>query len=180
MSKRRDFIKELSAGTAGLAIGGFATGLPAKNYARIIGANDRLNIAVAGLGGRGVLYDKAISLKESNVNLIYLCDVMKSQREKAMATFSKLIDNKPVLENDIRRVVSDPKLDAIMIATPDHWHTPGAILAMSAGKHVYVEKPCSHNPHEAEMLVACTKKYNKSCSDGQPVPFGAPFQGNCQ
>jgi predicted dehydrogenase len=161
MSKRRDFIKKFAAGTAGLALGGVAYGLPAKNYDRIIGANDRLNIAVIGLGGRGVLYDKAISLKENNVNLIYLCDVMKSQREKALAAYAKLIDNKPVLENDIRKVVSDPKLDAILNATPDHWHTPGACMAMAAGKHVYVEKPCSHNPHEAETLVACTKKYNK-------------------
>jgi hypothetical protein len=71
MSKRRDFIKKFTAGTAGLALGGVAYGLPAKNYDRIIGANDRLNIAVIGLGGRGVLYDKAISLKENNVNLIY-------------------------------------------------------------------------------------------------------------
>jgi predicted dehydrogenase len=161
MSKRRDFIKKITAGTAGIAIGGAGSGLSAKSYARITGANDRLNIAVAGLGGRGVLYDKAISLKENNVNLICLCDVMKSQREKALATYSKLIDNKPVLENDIRKVISDPKLDAIMIATPDHWHTPGACLAMAAGKHVYVEKPCSHNPHETELLIAFKKKYNR-------------------
>ena len=136
MAKRRDFIKKLTAGTAGIAISGVASGLSAKSYARIIGANDRLNIAVIGLGGRGVLYDKAISLKENNVNLIYLCDVMKSQREKALESYSKLIDDKPVLENDIRKVISDPKLDAILNATPDHWHTPGACMALSAGKHV--------------------------------------------
>ncbi len=135
--------------------------MSARSYSRIIGANDRLNIAVIGLGGRGKLYDKAISLKENNVNLMYLCDVMKSQRENALAIYSKVIDAKPVLENDIRKVLSDPEIDAILNATPDHWHTPGACMAMVAGKHVYLEKPCSHNPQEGEMLVACKQKYNK-------------------
>jgi predicted dehydrogenase len=161
MTKRRDFIKKITAGTAGLAIGSVATGMSARSYSRIMGANDRLNIAVIGLGGRGVLFDKAIGLKENNVNLLYLCDVMKSQREKASAIYAKVIKNKPVLENDMRKVISDPKLDAILKATPDHWHTPGACMALSAGKHVYVEKPCSHNPRETELLTGFQQKYNK-------------------
>lgn len=161
MEKRRDFIRKITTGTAGIVIGGVAPGMSPRSYSRIIGANDRLNIAIIGLGRRYRGFVEAISQKENNIELLYLCDVMKSQREKAFATFAKVIDNKPILENDIRKVISDPKVDAIFNATPDHWHTPGACMALEAGKHVYLEKPCSHNPHEAELLVAFQRKYNK-------------------
>jgi predicted dehydrogenase len=161
MEKRRDFIRKITAGATAATIGGVALGISPRSYSRIIGANDRLNIAIIGLGRRYGDYIKAISQKENNVELLYLCDVMKSQREKAFAIFANSIDNKPILEKDIRKVLSDSKLDAIFNATPDHWHTPGACMAMVSGKHVYVEKPCSHNPHEAELLVAFQRKYNK-------------------
>ena len=161
MTKRRDFIRKITAGTAGIAIAGVSSGMSARSFSRIIGANDRLNIAIIGLGRRYPSYTACIAQKESNVELLYLCDVMKSQRDKAAAIFSKVIDNKLVLENDIRKILADPKVDAIFNAAPDHWHTPGACMAMEAGKHVYVEKPCSHNPHETELLVAFQKKYNK-------------------
>lgn len=69
--------------------------------------------------------------------------------------------NKTILENDSRKVLSDPEVDAIFNVTPDHWHTPGACMAMESGKHVYLEKPCSHNPHEADVLVNYQKKYDK-------------------
>jgi len=65
------------------------------------------------------------------------------------------------LENDIRKVIDDPKVDVLINATPDHWHTPGSIMAMKGGKHVYVEKPCSHNMFENELLVEAAKKLNK-------------------
>jgi predicted dehydrogenase len=113
------------------------------------------------LGGRLGAYYEPISKKESNVELLYLCDVMKSQRERAAAKFSEFIKNKPILENDIRKVLEDSKVDAIFNATPDHWHTPGACMAMEAGKHVYLEKPCSHNPHEGDLVIGFMKKYNK-------------------
>jgi predicted dehydrogenase len=160
-SNRRDFLKKASAGAAGIAIGGVAHGMSAKSYSRIIGSNDRIAVAIVGLGRRLSAYYEPMSKKDSNVELVYLCDVMKSQREKAAEKFSTLLDYKPKLENDIRKVLADPKLDAIFNATPDHWHTPGAIMAMQAGKHVYVEKPCSHNPHEGELIVAAQKKYGK-------------------
>jgi predicted dehydrogenase len=86
---------------------------------------------------------------------------MKSQREKAATAFQKHINYSPALENDVRKVFGDKNVDAVFIATPDHWHTPGAIMAMAGGKHVYVEKPCSHNLAENEMIVAAQKKYGK-------------------
>ncbi len=160
-SNRRDFLRKVTAGAAGVAVGGTAMGMSAKSYSRIIGANERLNVAIIGLGRRLGAYYEPVSQKSSNVELLYLCDVMESQRTRALEKFSKFIDYKPKLENDIRKVIDDSKVDVIFNATPDHWHTPGAIMAMQGGKHVYVEKPCSHNLFENEMVVAAMKKYNK-------------------
>ncbi len=160
-SDRRDFLRKVTAGTAGVAVAGSIMAMSAKSYGRIIGANDRLNVAIIGLGRRLEAYYEPISQKGNNVELLYLCDVMKSQRENAAGNFKKVIDYTPKLENDIRKVIDDPKVDAIFNATPDHWHTPGAIIAMQGGKHVYVEKPCSHNLAENEMIVKAQKKYNK-------------------
>ncbi|NLO01033.1 MAG: Gfo/Idh/MocA family oxidoreductase [Bacteroidales bacterium] len=160
-SNRRNFIKKVTAGAAGVAVGGSALGMSARSYGRIIGANDRLGVAIIGLGRRLGAYYEPIALKSNNVELIYLCDVMKSQYEKALINFSKHIDYKPLTEVDIRKVIDDPKVDVIFNATPDHWHTPGSIMAMKGGKHVYVEKPCSHNMNENELLVKAMKKYNK-------------------
>ncbi len=160
-SNRRDFIKKVSAGAAGVAVAGSTMGMSARSYAKIIGANEKLNVAIIGLGRRLGAYYEPVSMKESNVELLYLCDVKQSQRERAATQFARHIDYKPKLENDIRKVIDDKNVDLIFNATPDHWHTPGAILAMKGGKHVYVEKPCSHNMNENELIVAAAKKYNK-------------------
>ncbi len=161
MTNRREFIKKATAGAAGITVGGSAIGMSAKSYSRIIGSNDKLNVAVVGLGRRLGAFYEPIAKKEANVELVYLCDVMEKQRERALQNFSKHIDYKPKLENDIRKVIDDPKVDVIFNATPDHWHTPGSIMAMKGGKHVYVEKPCSHNMFENEILVEAAEKYNK-------------------
>lgn len=161
-SNRRDFIKKTTLGTIGATlVSNSINAMSAKSYSKIIGSNDRIHIALQGLGRRYGAYISAIAAKENNIELSYLCDVMKSQREKAALAFSKKISNKPKLENDIRNILNDKNVDAIFIATPDHWHTPGACMAMQAGKHVYLEKPCSHNPEEGELLVSYQKKYNK-------------------
>ena len=160
-STRRDFIKKASAGVVGVAISNSLNAMSAKSYSNIIGANDRIHVAIQGLGRRYGGYIAPIADKKNNVRLLYLCDVMKSQRDKAGVYVSGKIKNTPILENDIRKVLEDEQVDAVFMATPDHWHTPGACMAMEAGKHVYLEKPCSHNPKEGEILVACQKKYNK-------------------
>ncbi|MBD3629323.1 Gfo/Idh/MocA family oxidoreductase [Cyclobacterium sp.] len=157
---RRDFIKKSAMTTMGISALG-AVGFSAKSYGKILGANDRLNIAIAGLGRRLGAFYNPIGLKSSNVNLMYLCDVMQSQREKAAKNFEKHIDYRPKLENSILKVIEDQEVDALINATPDHWHAPGTWLALEAGKHVYVEKPCSHNPYEGELLVAYQKQYGK-------------------
>lgn len=143
-----------------LGAGGLALGLSAKSYGRIIGANERIRVAFMGCGRRvGAYYD---TLAEPfNSELAYICDVKASQREKVAEALKSSLSYTPTLTDDIREVLEDPEVDAIFNATPDHWHAPGSIMAMEAGKHVYVEKPCSHNPREGELLVAAQKKYDK-------------------
>ncbi|TRX24843.1 Gfo/Idh/MocA family oxidoreductase [Flavobacterium franklandianum] len=160
-TNRRDFLKKAAIGSVGLAFTGGITNISAKSYNRIMGSNDRLQIAIQGLGRRYGAFLPALAAKENNVEILYLCDVMKSQRDKAALAISKVINHKAILENDIRKVIDNKNVDAIFMATPDHWHAPGACMAMQAGKHVYLEKPCSHNPKEGELLVAYQKKYNK-------------------
>ncbi|RED47829.1 Gfo/Idh/MocA family protein [Seonamhaeicola aphaedonensis] len=158
-TSRRNFIKKTAAGTAGIIAGGLS--MSAQSYRKIIGANDRIYVAIAGLGRRvGGIYTP-ITMAKNNVELVYLCDVMESQRLKAAKTLSDKLDYTPKLENDIRKVLADKQVDAFFNITPDHWHAPGSIMALKEGKHVYVEKPCSHNMAENELLVAAQKKYNK-------------------
>ena len=161
MTTRRNFIAKTVLGGTALALSNSATAMAASSYNRIMGANDRLHIAIAGLGRRYGAYVEPIAQKENNVNLLYLCDVMESQRVNALKNFAENIDYTPKLENDIHKVLDDSQVDILINSTPDHWHTPGSILAMQAGKHVYVEKPCSHNMHENEILVQAAQKYNK-------------------
>lgn len=116
-NNRRTFIKKSVLATAGISSLG-ALGFSAKSYGNILGANDRLNIAICGLGRRLGAYYDPISLPVSNVNLVYLCDVMKSQREKAAKNFAKRIDHNAKLENSIFKVIEDPQVDAIINATP--------------------------------------------------------------
>lgn len=165
-NSRRDFLKKTSMSAAGMVLGGSALAAngfsqSAKSYSNIIGSNDRLNVAVIGCGRRLNAFKSAIAKKENNIRLSYLCDVMPSQLEKAVEKYGDKLDYTPALESDVRKVLEDKNLDAIFNATPDHWHAPGSIMAMQAGKHVYVEKPCSHNMFENEMLVAAAKKYDK-------------------
>ncbi len=160
-SNRRNFIKRTSTGILGAFVSTSFTNSSAKSYNKIIGSNDRINIAIQGLGRRLPGFTKAISDKNNNIELSYLCDVMKSQRIKAAGIFSKISSHSPKLENDIRKIFDDKRVDAVYMATPDHWHAPGACMAMTSGKHVYLEKPCSHNLNEGELLVSYQKHYNK-------------------
>ncbi|MEL0653175.1 MULTISPECIES: Gfo/Idh/MocA family protein [Algibacter] len=161
-SNRRDFLKKTALGAVGVTLASNSiNAMSAKSYSKIIGSNDRINVAIQGLGRRYGAYMSAIADKNNNIELSYLCDVMKSQRDKAAIEVSKKLGKTPKLENDIRKILNDKDVDAVFMATPDHWHAPGACMAMQAGKDVYLEKPCSHNPKEGELLVAYQQKYNK-------------------
>ena len=155
---RRDFIKKTALGTAGLSLG--AMSFPASSYARIIGANDRVNFAIAGINSRGKAL-VASSLASPNTSITYLCDVDSRVLESATQMVQDLGGKKPTSVVDFRKLIEKKDIDAVAIATPEHWHAPMAIMAAQAGKHVYVEKPCSHNPYEGELLVEVQKKTGK-------------------
>ncbi|WP_462319659.1 Gfo/Idh/MocA family protein [Marinilabilia sp.] len=158
-NSRREFIKKSALSAAGLTIAGM--GMSPKSYAGIMGANDRLNVAIIGLGRRLGAYIPPVTDAKSNVRLLYLCDVMQSQMKNAASRFGEVLDYSPTLEEDFFKVIDDKDVDAVILATPDHWHAPGTWLANAAGKHVYVEKPCSHNPYEGELLVKSRDRYGK-------------------
>lgn len=155
MKSRRDFLKQAALGTAGLAIG-----LNAKSYARILGANDRVNFAVIGLHGRGYAHLECIR-QNKGAMVTHVCDVDRRELDKFAAATEKSFSQAPVKEKDFRKILESKDVDAITIATPEHWHTHMAIMGLQAGKHVYVEKPSSHNPREGELLVQAQKKYGK-------------------
>jgi NADPH:quinone reductase-like Zn-dependent oxidoreductase len=111
-NSRRTFIKKSTLGVAGMTIGGI--GMSANSYSRIIGASDRLNVAIVGLGRRLGAFTEPIAMKEANVQLLYLCDVMASQRLNAAKRFGGVIHYSPSLENDVRRIYDDKKVDAII------------------------------------------------------------------
>jgi len=154
MGSRKEFIKKTALG-----VGGLALGLSAKSYGKILGANDRIRVAFIGCGRRVPAYYESLS-DQYNTELAYICDVKKSQRIR-VANDLKSLSYTPQMTDDIREVLDDPEVDAIFNATPDHWHAPGTLMGVQAGKHVYVEKPCSHNPAESEMLVQAQQKYDK-------------------
>jgi predicted dehydrogenase len=156
MVTRREFLDALALGTAGLAVG-----TTAKSYSQILGSNDRVNFAVIGLNGRAYAHLASLKANKQAARISHVCDVDTTILKKFADHTQQEMDETPVSEKDFRRILEVKNVDAITIATPEHWHTPMAIAALQAGKHVYVEKPCSHNPAEGEMLVQAQQKYQK-------------------
>lgn len=149
--ERRQFL--LAAGAAASAASSWA------------GANDRVRIAIVGVGSRGSAHIKEI-LPVGNVEIAALVDPDGNRTEKAAASILKQTGKSPRVESDMRRVFDDKSIDAVTIATTNHWHTLTAIWAMQAGKDVYVEKPVSHNLYEGVKLVETARKYNRIAAGG--------------
>jgi predicted dehydrogenase len=161
MEKRRDFIRKVAVTSVGLALGGPTFAFSAKSYKNIKGANDRIRIAAIGVNGRGNSMAGTIA-GQKNAEVACVCDVDERAIPKAIKTVMNAGQiATPKSEKDCRRVLEDKSIDAIFIATPDHWHAPLTIMGCQAGKHVYVEKPVSHNPREGEMAVAAARKYDR-------------------
>jgi predicted dehydrogenase len=153
---RREFLDALAVGTAALAVG-----TTAKSYSQILGSNDRLNFAVIGLNGRAYAHLSSLKANKSAARISHVCDVDSDILKKFADSTQHEMGEAPATDKDFRQILEKKDVDAITIATPDHWHTPMAIAGLQAGKHVYVEKPCSHNPAEGVMLVEAQKKYGK-------------------
>src|SRR5919202_804449 len=127
--------------------------------------SDRVRVACIGLHGQGRSHMSAYSRME-NVEIAALCDIDDGVLTKAVAFVEKAGRPKPATFVDLRKLLEDKSIDAISIATPNHNHTMQTIWALQAGKHVYVEKPCSHNVFEAQQIVKATRKYGKLVQHG--------------
>jgi predicted dehydrogenase len=162
---RREFIRRVSSGAAVAAFGGLGPSFTAKGYANIPRANDRVHVAVMGVNGRGHALAGSFA-RQDNCRVSYICDVDSRALERTVAAVAKIRDEAPKATGDFRRCLEDKELQALVIAAPDHWHAPAALLACKAGKDVYLEKPCSHSPAEGEMLVAGARKYGRTVQLG--------------
>ena len=132
---------------------------------RVRGADDRLVLGVVGMGGRGV--ELALGFGElPGVEVKTVCDVDRTRAEAAAAKVGAAAGRAVAHASDFRTLLDDADVDAVAIATPNHWHAPATILACAAGKHVYCEKPCSHNPHEGELMVRAARAHGRLVQHG--------------
>jgi predicted dehydrogenase len=148
---RRDFVKRTTVFSFGLA----AAPLVSQAHAAK-SPGEKLVVGVMGLG-RGLDHVKALQ-EISNVEIAYVADIDDERIARAQKTVDGKSEKAPQGVKDFRRILDDKDVDALFIAAPNHWHTPAAILACSAGKHVYVEKPGSHNARESELIVQAARK----------------------
>jgi predicted dehydrogenase len=158
---RREFLKKSALGAS---VGG-AVALGAATKTRAKGANDGVRVGLIGCGGRGTyLADQFMNVP--GVEVAMMADPDERRLEQAAAKFQ---DRAPRSVSDVRQILDDKSIDAVIVATPDHWHAPASILACDAGKHVYVEKPCSHTVREGRLLVEAARRNNRVVQHGTQV-----------
>jgi predicted dehydrogenase len=151
---RRDFLKAAAASL-----------VTVSSAKKVLGANERLRIAVIGIRGRGWDHVKGYSTIP-NVEIAYFCDIDDNVMRKRCADAEQMGISKPQTYVDVRKLLDDKNVDAVSIATPNHWHSLIGIWAAQAGKHIYIEKPCSHNWWEGRQLVRAVDKYKVICEHG--------------
>src|ERR1700691_3922347 len=157
---RRDF---LVTGAAGLTALGSAAFLGRPGL--VMGANDRVRVAICGVRGRGGDHLHNYS-QLPNVQIAALCDIDENVLRQRLTQMEKMGLPKPATYTDVRKLLEDKSIDAISIATPNHWHSLIGIWACQAGKDVYCEKPCCHNIFDGRQLVAAAQKYNRIVQHG--------------
>lgn len=155
---RRMFLRHSGTAASAILAGGL---LPST----VLGANDRVRVAVMGVNGRGSALAKGFA-RQPNTVVEYLCDVDQQSLDRAAGELEKETERTAKLEGDVRRILDDGNVDALVIAAPDHWHATAAVWACAAGKHVYVEKPACHNGAEGELMVAAAEKYGRAVQLG--------------
>ncbi|MCL5669845.1 MAG: Gfo/Idh/MocA family oxidoreductase, partial [Acidobacteria bacterium] len=153
---RRSFLKT-GAGMAALGM--------AADSKKILGSNDRVRVAVCGIRSRGWTHIECFS-KNPNSEVAAICDIDDNVMRKRLADMEKAGYPKPKTYVDVRKVLEDKSIDAVAIATPNHWHSLIGIWACQAGKDVYIEKPCCHNWWEGRQLVRATNRYNRIVQHG--------------
>ncbi len=150
-TNRRTFLKQSSRVYTGLALGAGALG-PRKTHA----ANDRVRFALLGCGGRGRYV--AHGLITAGAELVYLCDLRSDRLGETEKFLGQVQAKKPKKTKQMQQVFDAQDIDAVVVATPDHWHGPASIMAVQAGKDVYVEKPHAYNIWESRMMIECARK----------------------
>jgi predicted dehydrogenase len=145
---------------------GLATGAALLSAsARADGPADQLTVGIMGTGSRGTSL-ATLFAQQPAVTVKYVCDVDKKRAADAAGAVNKAVGKTPMDVQNFRRILDDKAVDILVVATCNHWHAPAAILGCAAGKHVYVEKPCSHNPQEGEWLVAAATRQKKHVQMG--------------
>ncbi len=145
---RREFLQQTGALAAGAAT---------FSVARAANANERFTVGIIGPGGMGSHHLGQLA-RNPRVDIAYVCDVDANRLAAAQKNVEKLKGAVPKAVSDMRRVFEDKSVDAVFIATPDHWHAPATLLACDAGKHVYVEKPASHNLREGRLMIEAARR----------------------
>src|SRR5690606_21261071 len=171
-NSRRSFLKTAATGALIAAI--TPTTLSAKVTKPVIipasakGANDRIRVAVAGINGRGKSHIETIMelAGNGNVEVVTLCDPDMSLLRDRAKSFEDKYGRKVAIEQDFRKVLDDRNIDAVTLATPNHWHALQTVWACQAGKDVYVEKPATHNIYEGKKIVEAAYKYNRIVQHG--------------
>ncbi|TWU05896.1 Gfo/Idh/MocA family protein [Stieleria varia] len=125
-----------------------------------VAPNDKITLGIMGVNGRGAAIAKGM-LATGQVEIAYICDVDERARGRVGEFVRDGQTPSPELVGDFRKILDDKRVDAFVCSAPNHWHAPATILGCAADKHVYVEKPCSHTPHEGELAVAAARKANK-------------------
>lgn len=151
---RRQFL----SGT--LATGAALTALGAVKGQAVRGANQKVVVAVMGTNGRGQALARGFA-QQPNCEVAYICDVDQRALAKGIKATVSHQQRQPKGITDFRKALDDKSVDVLACATPNHWHAPATILGCKAGKHVYVEKPCCHNPREGELMVQAARKYKR-------------------
>ena len=157
-TNRRGFLQQTGANIAGVAA------LSLTSTSRAAGANERVRVGLIGCGGRG-RYDAGVFASRDDAEVAYIADPHKSRLSEAAKEFSGTAK----VTDDFRRILDDKSVDAVIVATPVHWHAPATILACQAGMHVYVEKPCSHNVREGRLMIEAARRNNCFVQHGTQV-----------
>jgi predicted dehydrogenase len=168
---RREFLEESMFATVAALGAASGTKVLASQAAGRVSANDTINVAVIGVNGRGNAHIGAFAKTEANKALntviTHICDADSAVGERRVQEVAKRQGGiAPKFVQDIRQVLDDKSVHVVSIATPNHWHSLGAIWAMQAGKDVYVEKPISHNVSEGRRVVDASTKLNRICQTG--------------
>jgi len=156
---RRSFIRQSTALAAGL---GAAATLPASSWAKVVGANNDIRVAVVGLGGKG-RYHAGVFNKMKGVRVVALCDPDRDRMNQAARSFGKQKVDKYV---DYRKLLEDKDIDAVCTASCNHWHAPVTVWGCEAGKDIYVEKPVSHTIWEGQQMIKAARKHNRIVQSG--------------